>query len=279
MSYKTIVVHCDASKSIAARLGVAADLAKRYQAHLVGVHARPPFVPPVFAGGSYNMGAFFNQHEASVKASEAAASADFAKAVKGSAITSEWHSVDGRADELLASVAREADLTIVGQFDPEGSDLPSPSDLPESVAFASARGVLVIPYVGCETALGDRVMLCWNASRESARAASEALPLLKAARAVTVLLVEPRTSSREPGAMQGAGVKAWLNRHGVEVSVQMEVAVNDDVGSVILSRAAELGIDIIVMGIYGHSRLREMVLGGASRTMLASLTVPVFMAH
>ena len=279
MAYKTILVHCDADRSVAARLATAVGLAERYQAHLVGLHARPPFQPPAFTDGSYPMDLFFTEYEAAVKAGETTASAAFAQAVKGKGITTEWRSVDGLADDMLTLHSRYADLTVVGQNDPEASGSPLPSDLPESVALATGRGTLVVPHIGGGKVPGSNIMLCWNASRESARAASEALPLLKAAGNVTVLIVEPRTSSEGHGAMPGADVATWLGRHGVKVTVQSDVAADGDVGGVILSRAMDHGSDLIVMGIYGHSRLREMVLGGASRTLLASMTVPVLMAH
>jgi nucleotide-binding universal stress UspA family protein len=123
------------------------------------------------------------------------------------------------------------------------------------------------------------VLVCWNASREAARAAADSLPLLKAAEKVIVLAVDPATPHAGHGPEPRADVAAWLSRHGVKVTVQRDVAPDSDVGGVILSRAADHGADLIVMGIYGHSRLREMVLGGASRTLLHSMTVPVFMAH
>ncbi len=279
MSYKTILVHCDASKSVAARLDKAIALAERHQAHLIGLHARPPFEPPVY-DGSLGMDMFYKGHETAIAASEADASQAFAKAIKGRSISSQWRSVDGYADALLTLHARYADLTIVGQTDSEASTaLPVPPDLPESLALATGRGTLVVPNVGAPETIGGNVMLCWNASRESARVASEALPLLKAASTVTVLIVEPRSTAKGHGAEPGADVATWLSRHGVKVTVQSDVAADADVGSVILSRAMEHGSDLIVMGIYGHSRLRELVLGGASRTVLANMTVPVLMAH
>jgi nucleotide-binding universal stress UspA family protein len=279
MSYKTILVHCVAGKSVAARLDKAVELAERHQAHLIGLHARPPFEPPVY-DGTLGMDMFYKGHETAVAASEAETSLAFSKALKGSSISSQWRSVDGYADELLALHGRYADLTIVGQTDPEASTgLPLPPDLPESVAHATGRSTLVVPHVGAPKTIGSNVMLCWNASRESARAASEALPLLKAASTTTILIIEPRSTAQGHGAEPGADVATWLGRHGVKVTVQREVAADADVGGVILSRAMDHGSDVIVMGIYGHSRLRELVLGGASRTVLAHMTVPVFMAH
>lgn len=279
MTYKTILVHCDDSRSVANRLATAVALAERHQAHLVGLHARPPFQPPAFTEGAYPMDLFFRDYETSLARSETAASAAFAKATKGREITSEWRSVDGHPDDLLILHTRYADLAVLGQSDPESGGLEMPADLPESVALATGRGTLVVPYIGTTKPPGANVMLCWNASRESARAATEALPLLKAAGNVMVLIIDPKPSDAGHGPEPGADVAAWLSRHGVKVSVQRDVAADADVGSVILSRAMDHGSDLIVMGIYGHSRLREMVLGGASRTLLASMTVPIFMAH
>jgi len=139
--------------------------------------------------------------------------------------------------------------------------------------------VLVVPFIGASAAIGRNVLLCWNASREAARAATDALPLLQAAASVTVLVVGAETSDSGHGAEPGADVAIWLGRHGVKVTVQRDVAADADVGGLILSRAMDHGCDLIVMGIYGHSRLRELVLGGASRTLLGSMTVPVLMAH
>jgi nucleotide-binding universal stress UspA family protein len=135
-----------------------------------------------------------------------------------------------------------------------------------------------MPFIGAKPP-GKIVLLCWNASREAARAAADALPFLKAAQKVIVLVVNPTVSAEGHGAEPGADAAAWLARHGVKVIVQRDVAPDADVGGVILSRAADHDADLIVMGIYGHSRMREMVLGGASRTLLASMTVPVFMSH
>lgn len=280
MTYKTILVHCDAGRAAPARLGLAATLAERHQAHLIGLHARPPFEPVIDGTVTFAMDLLFKDHEEALAASEAASAKAFAAAVKGKEISSEWRSAAGHADGLLTVHARYADLTIIGQDDPEPSTgLPTPPNLAESVAFVTGRPVLVVPYVGVPKSVGRNIMLCWNASREATHAAAEAMALLKAAETVTVLIVDPRPSAAGHGGEPGADVALWLSRHGVKVTVQRDVAADADVGGVILSRTMDHGCDLIVMGIYGHSRLRELVLGGASRTLLASMTVPVLMAH
>jgi nucleotide-binding universal stress UspA family protein len=276
VSYKTILVHCDASKSVSHRLVVAANLAQRFGAHLVGLHVRRPFETPVFFEGGFAVDSFFKIYDEAVKVDETKASAAFAKATKGKGLVAEWRAVDGYVDSELAVQARYADLVVVEQAAPELTA--TPSDLPEAVALTTGRPVLVLPFIGAKPP-GKVVLLCWNASREAARAAADALPFLKAAQKVIVLVVNPTTSAEGHGAEPGADVAAWLVRHGVQITVQRDVAPDADVGGVILSRAADQGADLIVMGIYGHSRMREMVLGGASRTLLASMTVPVFMSH
>jgi nucleotide-binding universal stress UspA family protein len=278
MTYKTILVHCDAGKTVSHRLNVAVGLAERFGAHLVGFHARPPFEAPVFFdGGGFPMDDFYKSYEAAVKADEATASAAFTTAIKGKPLSTEWRVSNGYVDAELTAQARCTDLVVLGQA--ETGQPATPSDLPEAIALATGRPVLVVPHIGVVKPPGRVAMLCWNASREAARAASDALPLLKAANQVIVLVVEPKTSAAGHGAEPGADVAAWLSRQGVKVTVRRDVAPDTDIGSVILSRAADHDIDLIVMGVYGHSRVRELVLGGASRTLLGSMTAPVLMAH
>jgi nucleotide-binding universal stress UspA family protein len=257
---------------------VAVDLAQRHGAHLVGLHVQEPFTAPAMFDGSAALDDLFAAHDQTAQEDLAAAKAAFFKAAKGTHLSTEWRSESGYVGAQLALHARYADLVVLGQSDPDATDA-TPSDLPETLALSTGRPVLVVPHIGAKAPLGKTVMLCWNASRESARAASDALPLLRGADKVIVLSVDPKPSAAGHGAEPGADVAAWLARHGVKVTVQRDVAADSDVGGVILSRAADHDVDLIVMGLYGHSRLREMVLGGASRTLLASMTVPVFVAH
>ena len=278
MSYKTILVHCDASPRLSQRLDVAVDLAQRHGAHLVGVHVQAPFDVPAFADGMMPMDDLFALYETAAKAEQDGAKVSFEKAIKGTHLPTEWRLVNGYVDDELAVHARYADLLVVGQTDPDAVSM-TPTDLPETVALSAGRPTLVIPHIGVRSKPDGTVMLCWNASRESARAATDALPFLTAAEKVIVLVVDPRSSKNGHGPEPGADVATWLTRHGVKVTVQRDVAADADIGGVILSRAADHGVDLIVMGLYGHSRMRELVLGGASRTLLSSMTVPVLMAH
>lgn len=278
MGYQTILVHCDAGKKVSSHLDVAAELAGRFGAVFVGMHAQPPFQTPAFAEGAFSMEPIYRAYEEGAKADLASSRSAFDKALKGKHLQTEWRVVDDYPEEALTTAARYADLLVVGQSTPD-NDVATPTNLPESVALATGRPVLVVPHIGADKPPGKKVMLCWNASRESARAASDALPFLKAADEVIVLVVDPKASTNGHGAEPGADVATWLARHGAKVTVQRDTASDSDIGNVILSRAADLDVDLIVMGAYGHSRMRELVMGGVSRTLLASMTVPVLMSH
>jgi nucleotide-binding universal stress UspA family protein len=277
MGYKTILVHCDASRGTVGRLGIAVDLADRFAGHVVGLHVRQAFQAPAFTDAGPAMDSLYRTYETTMRAEEAMATAAFRDAVGNQGISSEWRVADGYVDEILAAEARVADLVIVGQAEPDSPPTATPDDLAEDIAMAAECPVLIVPYIGAAKPPGKTVMLCWNDSREAKHAAVGALPLLAAADKVIVLIIDPKASRgrEEPG----ADVAVWLARHGVKVTVQRDSAADSDVGGVILSRAADHDIDLIVMGIYGHSRMRERVLGGASRTLLASMTAPLLVAH
>jgi len=149
--------------------------------------------------------------------------------------------------------------------------------LPEELALGVGRPVLVVPRYGTFETVGQRVLIAWNGSREATRAVNDAIPILKMATKVTVLSVDPEG---EPDRrLPGADLALHLARHGIAAEAESTQALDIGVGDVLLSRAADLGADLIVMGAYGHSRLREMMLGGATRHLLQHMTVPVLMSH
>jgi nucleotide-binding universal stress UspA family protein len=278
MTYKTILVHCDASPPLSQRLDVAVDLAQRFDACLLGVHVQAPMKIPAFAGGVVPTFDLFAAYETCATAEHDAAADSFKKAIKGSHLATEWRHTKGYPEDELVIQARYADLLVLGQTASDrGTQMPA--DLPVTVAVSSGRATLIVPHIGVRSKPGKSIMLCWNASRESARAAAEALPFLASADKVVVLIVDTKRFGSRHSAEPGTVLAAWLARHGVNVTVQREVSANDDVGELILSRVADHDIDLIVMGLYGHSRLGEMILGGTSRTLLSSMTVPLLVAH
>jgi nucleotide-binding universal stress UspA family protein len=281
MSYKTIVVHCDDSTAGENRLKFAMRLARRHDAHLVGVGtleriARPSYVE------SPDIVELVRLYEQRRSDRQKALTDAFAKATRASGLRVEWRLEEGDPSGVLATAMRYADLGVLGQYQPDG---PLPEEwrsLPETVAMTSGRPVVVVPYIGAPQRDQQNVMLAWNASHQATRAARDALPILQGAAKVTVLVVDGsvRGVAREPhGQEPGADVAAWLARHDVKVEVVRDSSAEVDVGSVILSRVSDFDIDMVVMGVYGHSRLRELVLGGASRSMLQQMTVPALIAH
>jgi nucleotide-binding universal stress UspA family protein len=276
MGFKTMLVHVDTGRSAPTRLKLSAELAARSAAHVTGLYVRRPFQAPAFSDAGPAMDSLYRTYENAAKADEALATAAFRDLIGGTSLSSEWRVVDGLAEEVVAAHARYADLVIVGQSEPDAAATTTPPDLAETVALASERPVLIVPHIGVTKPPGKTVMLCWNGTREAARAVTGALPILKQADKVIILLIDPRNDGDE---QPGASMARWLGRHGVKAVVQRDTAAESSVGGVILSRAADQDADLVVMGLYGHSRMREWVLGGASRTLLASMTVPLLVAH
>lgn len=179
------------------------------------------------------------------------------------------------ADIPLQRLERSAlsrDLVVLGQHEPgEVGSLTHP----EAVILACGRPALVVPYVGAFDHVGRKVLIAWNGRREAARAAHDALPLMAASESVTVLSVDADQETTQIG----DELVGNLGRHGVKASRDSALSLESSIAEVILSRAADLSSDLIVLGCYGHSRMRELVLGGVTREILRSMTVPVLMAH
>jgi nucleotide-binding universal stress UspA family protein len=180
----------------------------------------------------------------------------------------------GYAADQFGAIARDHDLSIVPQAQPDGDV--AETLVIEAALFGSGRPVLVVPYVQSSGLKLDRVMLCWDGSRNAARAVADAMPLLRRAGMVEVVTIETRERRNE---VAGAKIAEHLARHGLKVELKPIVSPDAEVADTILSHAADVSADMIVMGGYGHSRLRELVLGGATNGILRSMTVPTLMAH
>ena len=177
--------------------------------------------------------------------------------------------------EQFSHLARRFDVSIVGQAEPDRSAVEEV--IAEAALFESGRPVIIVPYIQKGPLKLDRVMLCWDGSRAATRAIADAVPLLKKAGKVEVVIVTNERGKRDE--IEGADMAQHLARHGLNVEVKRTVLGDIDVADVILSHAADVGADFIVMGGYGHSRLREFVLGGVTRSIFKSMTVPVLMSH
>ncbi|MDJ0949348.1 MAG: universal stress protein [Alphaproteobacteria bacterium] len=278
MSLKNILVHVDDGAHCAQRVTAAAALAAAHDAHLVGLYViTPPYIPGYM---SVQLGPEFYeaQRQRAREAADAAAERFEAQAAKAG-VSSEWRLAEGLVAMTLSHHARYADLTVLSQVDTREAPAGGTNGLPEDVILDAGRPILLIPYAGTFETIGSRVLVAWNASRESARAVNDAMPLLTAAQQVTVMNINPEQSDEEDGDLPGADLALHLARHGVPAEAAPSFGKDLEVGDILLSRAADLRADLIVMGAYGHSRLRELVLGGASRAILEHMTVPVLMSH
>jgi len=271
MGFKDILVTLDGGKGDAARLELAVFLARRWQAHLIGLHVRAVVPLPEFIMAEYG-GQISQLQEQYADETAAVAKGHFDAATANSGLSLEWREPSGLPHQLIPQHARYADLTVIGQDDVDFDDGDPLVDL---VILQAGRPVLVVPSVGRYPEIGKVVMVAWNASRESSRAVADAMPLLRQAKQVRLLSI----NGQEEGDLPGADIAAHLARHGVPVVTDSLRADDLSVGPVLLSRLADADADLLVMGAYGHSRLRELVLGGATRQILKQMTVPVLFSH
>jgi nucleotide-binding universal stress UspA family protein len=272
-----ILVHLDASPRARIRLDLAVALARQHRAHLTALHVIDVALPIMAMGdgGGAVIAELMEQMRQTALKAGAQLQAAFQEAIRREGIMGEWRQVEGSAAELVALHGRYADLLVLGQDDPESDH----AGLLEAVLFDSGRPVLAIPFAGTFPQIGRRVLVGWNASREASRAVHDALPLLAKAESACVFLANPKRGLGAHGEEPGADIARHLARHGLKVEVAKAVA--DDVAdsALLLNHASDMGADLLVMGAYGHSRLREFILGGVTRSLLREMTVPVLLSH
>lgn len=279
MAYKDLLVHVDDGTACQARITAAIELASRYDAHLTALYLVPEVILPIVAEGYVGTNLYVNIEQQQREKGEAVLDR-FRQSADQMDIEYDTRIDQGVGADFASRLevhSRYADLLIVGQPGQadEGSMPPSPGD----VTLSTPAPVLVVPFIGLKKGFGKRPMVAWNASREAARAVREAMPFLERADSVDVVTFHPREGQHAHGELPGADIALHLSRHGVQVDVQRLEGDDIDVGNALLSHAADRASDLLVMGCYGHSRLREWVLGGATRTILRSMTLPVVMAH
>ena len=273
--FKDILVHLDHHPDCANRLTAAIDLANRYQAHLTGLYLTPSLIVPMPYGMDYVAGDILEDRAQEIAADRERIKTRFEQQTAEAGCAAEWHQIDSVTGQQLLQQTGCTDLVIVGQTRPH-EPLTDTAPIIDQIILGTPVPVLVIPYIGTRPTLGERIMVAWNGGREAARAVHGALPLLSVAEQVEVVAVNPPASA---GDIATADICRHLARHGVHANGSDLTADDIDVGNLLLSRIADQGIDLLVMGAYGHSRLREMVLGGVTRQLLAAMTVPVLMAH
>jgi nucleotide-binding universal stress UspA family protein len=276
MPYRTILAAIRTKEEVDRLIATAAAFGDDKR-HVIATHCEPDAViyasPDGIAAAEYyeRVAEESRKRLAEIKAAADAA----AKKVGGSY---EWRgAISPAGDELGPAVSSSlgAELVIAGQGDPK-EGVPSHS---ERLIFETGRPVIFVPFGAKPASPPKNILVAWNNSRESARAVFDAMPLLKKAKSVTVLLVDPPSTAEQDATHAGDEIAATLSRQGIAVTVQAVPSGGTPVGTVLLNQAAETGAEMLVMGAYGHSRLRQLILGGATRQMLGSMKLPVFMSR
>ena len=274
---KDIVVNLPIGASRDAAISFAAFTAARLGAHLTGIaFVYEPLLPVMV--GMYRTPAIIESQRAENARIAQDAVVKFEEAVRLAGISAESHKIETPvtdAPAVLARMARRFDLTVIAQPEPEQPALARL--LVEAALFESGRPVLVVPYIQAAPLSLDRVLVCWDGSRNAARAVGYAMEFLVAAKSTEIVIVTGEAAKSDE--LPGADIARHLARHGAKVDVKGIAATEIDVANTILSYAADAFADFLVMGGYGHSRMREFLLGGVTRGILASMTVPTLMSH
>lgn len=278
MTYKTIAVILQSKEDAQRVLDCAVPLAQAWGAHIVGIHAEPVPVAYSAAVGFPDVGVIETATEAAAERTREVETM-FVHRMKESNQSHDWHSLtsfSGDSAYTGATLARAADLVIVAQRNPDWASDDAPSI--EGVLYESGRPVLVVPYAGALTRSFNRILVSWNGSREAARAVFDALPLIAAAEWTEIFVVDPPEEEDDTVASASA-LAAALSRHGAQVTVATEKSAGRGVDEAIRDRVAATGADLLVLGAYSHSWLRQLLFGGVTRSVLHAMQVPSFMSH
>eukprot|EP00003_Mantamonas_plastica_P029006 TRINITY_DN6801_c0_g1_i1.p1 TRINITY_DN6801_c0_g1~~TRINITY_DN6801_c0_g1_i1.p1 ORF type:complete len:281 (-),score=46.69 TRINITY_DN6801_c0_g1_i1:34-876(-) len=279
--YRDILVHIDTSPACKERLSVALKVAKAQNAHLTGLFLLPYPEIPRFMEVQITEEVMAQQREAMAETAQSART-DFETTCKEAGIAFSWNQTSCAVSEIAetaAMYARHHDLTVMGQYNPDSVDPCSASEMPDKVILTSGAPVLVVPYVGKFDTIGDRIMVAWKPYREAVRAVNDSMAFLENAKSALVLCADPNKGARDTIPVPGVDIAERLGRHGIKVHKETMNASGISVGDLLLSRAADESIDLIVCGAYGRPRLRELMMGGVTYHLLRHMTVPVLMSH
>lgn len=277
-AYRDMLVHVDSSAASTERLAVATRLAQIFDAHLIGLYVAA--LAPIHQYAEADFGPdLVEAHDRYMREAADEAERTFRTRIEAASLKSEWRRMEGNLPDLVLLNSRYVDLVILGQRDPERLDPGTSPELPEYVILDVGRPVLVIPRTGSFPSVGDRILVAWTPSRGAVRAVNDALPLLCRAKSVKVVAVNPEIGLGGHGEVPGADIALHLARHGVEAEAATIRATDKRAGVALLDEAEKFGADLIIAGAFGHSRFRELVLGGVTRRMLADARIPVLFSR
>ncbi len=284
MRLHDLLLVLDGSPRNAARLDVALGLARAAGAHLTGLCPLELLLPADlgFALGGYPevmaLQSAVEQLQSQAMESARVIEAAFREALRRESVSGDWRTAAGPVGAAIAAEARHADLSVIGQDDPDHRVPPAGRHMIEDALLGAGRPLLLLPYAGSFPVIGRNVLIAWTPTREAARAVGDALALIEPGATVTVLTIA-RPGGAAPD-VPGAAIAPHLARHGLRGTATRSVGDGQiHEADLLLSYAADLGADLLVMGGYGHSRVRELTLGGVTRSVLRHMTLPVLMSH
>lgn len=281
MSYKDLLVHLDDSDICAARVAAAVALAKRDGARLTGIALALESTISTYIGIDFPSSLTEAQQEIVQQAAESAVEKFEATASEaGVEFVSRIIKCPGtKAPARMAFFARHADLIFVGQPNPDTKAKDFQEALLENVLHNSGRPVYIVPYIGRYKAKVRRAVIAWDGGKKAVRAVNDAIPMLKARKNVDVLVINPKERSDDFGGKQGENLVDHLARYGVNAKVVVKVNPDLSVDTIIQNHISDSGADLLVMGAFGHSRLREKAFGGVTESILHQMIVPVLLSE
>jgi nucleotide-binding universal stress UspA family protein len=278
MAIRDILVVVENAAGVAPRLAAATAVAGGEGVRVTGLYATGYPISASYgdlAGWTQLVDAYMTAQRDEGTRAEAV----FRQELAARKLDGEWLYREDDATMSATALGALYDLVVTGQPNPDAA----PGDLvgvqPEQIVLGSGRPVLVVPYAGNFPTIGKRVIVAWNGSRESTRALHDAMPLLEKAEVVTILEIDPSPEVAGVTRVAAADIAEALGRRGIAASPETETSGDISVDELLLSRAADRSADLLVMGGYGHSRLREFVMGGVSRGIFQHMTVPVLVSH
>lgn len=280
MSIRDILLHLDPATNNAAEIDAAFRLAQSHESHLAALVTATDAELPLygFAGMSTTV---FTALENQVAHEVERVKGAYDEACQRYGVQAEFRAsriYDAEASDIIAMHGRHADLVVMRQSEPEVRRVGG-ADVVENTVVAAGSPVLAIPYAGAPETIGTNVILGWDGSREAARALKDAMPFMRKAEKVRVLVVNPESRGGAHGELPGADIATHLARHGLNVELSTEHTGAIDPANLILSRAADFGSDLLVMGAFAHSRLQQTLFGGFTTTILRNMTLPVLLSH
>lgn len=288
MAIRNILVHVEDASAGMRRIDASVTLARSLAAHLTGVF---PLVPPIPKSASDRHGlpsgtqpeAYEMQRQIRrmrIEGLDRARECErrFLETCRKADVESEWRCEAGEADKVISKHALFADLVVIGEQQGERAE-PTAVNLADRLVFRSGCPLLVIPTQCRTRVLGDRIAVAWNPDCKAQRALHASLPLLKRANRVELVTVNDHKASLEQGPPAGNELRKYLARHAIPADYRSLPKNGRNVGDTLLSRAAAIDADLIVLGAYHHSRLREILLGGVTRHMLRFSTMPMLVTH